>query len=115
MDRSTSFARSKTRDSRNRMLRPRNRRKSSPTLEFLEGRIVLSADVWTGASLNSSNWSDNANWQDGTAPTTGEDLIFPANAVNMSSVYDSALGVSSFGSIDIQSPATTSARRSRRR
>jgi fibronectin-binding autotransporter adhesin len=70
-------------------------------MEQLETRLLLTADVWTGASSNL--WSDDGNWQDGTAPTTGEDLIFPASATNMTSVYDSGLGVSTFGSIDIQS------------
>lgn len=70
-------------------------------MEQLETRLLLTADVWTGASSNL--WSDNGNWQDGTAPTTGADLIFPASATNMTSVYDSGLGVSDFGSIDIQS------------
>lgn len=100
MDWSASPARSKAPDARRRIPRRRNRRNLRPTLDFLEGRSVLSADVWTGASSNL--WSDDGNWFDGTAPTAGEDLVFPANATNKTSVYDGALGVSSFGSIEIQ-------------
>ncbi|WP_435009178.1 autotransporter-associated beta strand repeat-containing protein [Tundrisphaera lichenicola] len=74
----------------------------APRTEFLEQRIALATDVWTGASLSSSNWSDDANWQDGSAPTTGADLIFPTGASRLTNTYDAALGVSSFGSIEIQ-------------
>ncbi|MES2791134.1 MAG: hypothetical protein V4719_16085, partial [Planctomycetota bacterium] len=78
----------------------KRRAPSVGALERLEDRLVLTVDVWTGASSNL--WSDNGNWADNSAPTAGEDLIFPENATNKVAVYDSALGVSSFGSIDIQ-------------
>ncbi|MDY3563726.1 hypothetical protein R5W23_005342 [Gemmata sp. JC673] len=88
------------------------RRASRPQLALtrLEDRVTPTVDTWTGASSNL--WSDNGNWLDNSAPTMGEDLVFPASAINKTAVYDSALGVSSFGSIDIQDAATTSARRS---
>jgi autotransporter-associated beta strand protein len=75
-------------------------RNLSPRVETLELRITPTVDVWTGASSNL--WSDAGNWTLG-APTTGEDLDFPANASNKTSVYDSGLGVSSFGTITIDS------------
>ncbi|WP_171471971.1 autotransporter-associated beta strand repeat-containing protein [Frigoriglobus tundricola] len=81
--------------------RPNRRaRRAFPQLSLtrLEDRTVPTADVWTGASSNL--WSDAGNWTLG-APTAGEDLDFPSNATNKTSVYDSGLGVSSFGTIAI--------------
>ncbi len=62
--------------------RPRRRRGTNhlrdriPRIEFLESRIVLSADIWTG--LGGTNlWQDGGNWAGGQAPTPGDDLVFP--------------------------------------
>ena len=47
------------------------------------GQIIVTnspADVWTGGSLSSGNWSDAANWG-GTAPnTTGDNLVLTGSA-----------------------------------
>ncbi|MDG3007728.1 Ig-like domain repeat protein [Paludisphaera mucosa] len=51
--------------------------------------------------MSSNLWSDPGNWTLG-APTMGQDLVFPANAPNKTSIYDSGLGVSNFGAITIE-------------
>jgi hypothetical protein len=49
--------------------------------------------TWTGQGTN-NNWSNPANWQDGTAPLSGDRLVFP---VGLASTND--LGSLSFDSI----------------
>ncbi len=48
-------------------------------------RAQAAVRTWTGTT--SSSWSDASNWG-GTAPATGDDLVFPAGASNLSSVND---------------------------
>ena len=62
--------------------RPGRRRGTSrlrdriPRIEFLESRIVLSTDTWTG--LGTTNlWQDGGNWLGGSAPQANDDLVFP--------------------------------------
>jgi autotransporter-associated beta strand protein len=66
-------------------------------VEFLEGRVVPALFTWTGASLNSADWSDGANWQGGVAPTGAaaqdESLLFPAIALQQTNVNDIVAGV----------------------
>src|SRR6185437_2836214 len=52
-------------------------------LEFLESRVMLAADFWTGGAGVNTNWSAGANWLRGAAPRPGDDLVFPvSNTVN---------------------------------
>src|SRR5262245_1608273 len=46
-----------------------------PRIEPLEERALLSTDTWTGLGGN-ANWSNPANWNTGTAPAAGDDLVF---------------------------------------
>ena len=73
----------------------------SPTrllLSELEERAVPATRVWSGAIDNI--WTKPGNW-DGTAPVTGDDLVFPANPVRLTSVNNFATG-KTFGSILIE-------------
>src|SRR6266550_4664897 len=58
---------------------------------FRFGRLVVATAVllasnqseaavlsWSGASITTANWSDNANWGFAGVPTNGDTLIFPA-------------------------------------
>jgi autotransporter-associated beta strand protein len=57
-------------------------RTARPRLEALEDRLLMAANpfIWTGASPNSSSWSDPRNWQGNVAPGNDADLVFPAVA-----------------------------------
>ena len=51
------------------------------------------ADTWTGAT--SASWIDGTNWLDGTAPGTGETVVFDANSTaNPATTLDGAFSVS---------------------
>jgi autotransporter-associated beta strand protein len=76
----------------------RGRLRLGRSLEALEPRITPAVDVWTGAS--SALWSDNGNWQDGSAPTAGSDLVFPEGASHLTNINDFAADTS-FGDITI--------------
>ncbi len=43
--------------------------------------------TWTGAGSN-NRFTTVENWEEGVAPTTGDDLIFPANSAQYSLFYD---------------------------
>ena len=43
--------------------------------------MAPTVDVWSGASPNSSNWSDPLNWAAGAMPQNGDDLVFPGGAL----------------------------------
>ena len=62
---------------------------------------AIAADIWTGASLTSNHWSDGANWQSGFAPSPGDNLIFPAGALQTTNVNDFTGAASAFGTIQI--------------
>jgi fibronectin-binding autotransporter adhesin len=47
---------------------------------------AAAAKTWTGAT--SGNWSVGTNWVGGVAPVTGDNLVFPAGASNMSMTDD---------------------------
>ena len=66
-------------------------------IEALESRVLLAADLWTGAGGN-SNWTTGANWASGVAPRPGDDLIFPTGAAQTTNNNDFAAGTS-FNSI----------------
>jgi hypothetical protein len=61
---------------------PQTRRKGNPTrpvFDFLEDRLALTANVWTGHAaqfVQDYNWSNRQNWSEGT-PVSGQDLEFP--------------------------------------
>ena len=81
----------------------RRRKGWIPFLESLEGRVVLSTATWTGQDYaTSDNWSDAGNWVDGYIPHTGDNVVFPDNAVDESPVNDNSPGMS-LASITIQS------------
>ena len=52
----------------------------------------VEADIWTGASIAGSNWSDGDNWLGGVAPTAGDNLYFPAGPTQATTVNDFAAG-----------------------
>ena len=60
----------------------------------------VAADIWTGASIVGSNWSDGDNWSGDVAPIAGDSLIFPAGAAQVANVNDFAAGTA-FGAIQI--------------
>lgn len=71
--------------------RSRRHYKSTPPFEFLELRLALSTDTWTGAI--DANWSTNnsgmTNWS-GSVPANGDSLIFPAGAAHLTNIDDIA-------------------------
>ena len=90
----------------------RDRLMRRPTFEGLENRITLTANVWTGAAAQSSqddNWSNSANWSQGT-PQNGQDLVFPApgagNYIPTQAIVNDLPGMT-FGSIEIDAPGYT--------
>lgn len=60
--------------------------------------VVGVAFTWTGLG-GDANWSTAANWDVGTAPSGGEDLVFPSGAARLGSNND--LSGESFHSIEI--------------
>ena len=63
----------------------------------------VTADVWTGADNGtggSNDWSDPLNWLGNVAPSAGDNLIFPAGALQTANVNDFANGTA-FGTIQI--------------
>ncbi len=83
----------------NRLLQQRTaerRRQRRLFLERLEERSLLATMTWDGSS--SVNWSDAANWVGDIAPASGDDLIFPAGAANLTNTNDLPAG-SSFNTI----------------
>src|SRR5207249_3110415 len=66
--------------------------------------VIPTNHEWTGASVNSGNWSDSDNWSAG-APLYGDYLIFPAGALNFASntndfPTNTAFGSMMFGGVD---------------
>jgi fibronectin-binding autotransporter adhesin len=66
------------------------RRRRRLFLECLEDRSLLALLTWDGSS--SANWSDPANWVGDIAPTSGDDLVFPAGAANLVNTNDLPAG-----------------------
>jgi fibronectin-binding autotransporter adhesin len=65
-------------------------------IEYLEDRVLLATDFWTGAGPT-ANWSNAANWG-GSAPFAGDDLVFPDGAAQLYTNNDFTSGTS-FNSI----------------
>jgi autotransporter-associated beta strand protein len=82
----------------------RRRRRATPSVGFrpyhetLEVRITPATVSWTGAV--STLWSDTGNWDTGTAPVAGDDLVFPSGTPRQSLTNDLTAGLS-FNSIEI--------------
>src|SRR5262249_53455930 len=74
--------------------RPRCR----PRLEALEDRLLLSTRVWdgtvdgSGVAFTDANWTSAQNWVGDVAPVAGDDLVFPATALQYSTNNDFAPG-----------------------
>jgi hypothetical protein len=68
-------------------------------VEELEHRVLLATRLWSGAGLD-ANWATAANWG-GTAPVAGDDLVFPAGALQTTNTNNFAAGTS-FNSITFQ-------------
>jgi len=49
---------------------------SSSALLIASGQLFGQDDTWVGNSGATSNWTDTANWQAGTAPQNGDSLLF---------------------------------------
>jgi len=86
--------------------RPSQPRRVRPCLEPLEDRLVLSTLHWSGASDQSSKWSDVANWQETKAPVAGDDLVFDAGALQLANTNDYAANTR-FGSIQFEGASYT--------
>ena len=52
-------------------------------------RVDADTHTWDGSF--SGNWSAAANWTNNTAPSSGDDLVFPAGAGNLANTNNSAL------------------------
>jgi autotransporter-associated beta strand protein len=71
-----------------------------PQLEALEERLLLFTNTWTGLG-GTPFWSNPANWDTGTIPETGDDLVF----ANASTTNDLTPGMS-FRSLSFTNSAT---------
>jgi hypothetical protein len=63
-----------------------------PNLEILEGRVLLTNCIWTGASGIDFNWSRAANWDTGV-PLAGDTAVFNSNSPG-ASVVDADFSIS---------------------
>src|SRR5262249_42866658 len=65
-----------------------------PGMEVLEARTALSTVVWDGSADGSNvrcadaRWSSPQNWAGDVAPAAGDDLVFPASALQLAAVND---------------------------
>src|SRR5262249_28300173 len=84
-----------------RTVPPSRPRRVRPCLEPLDDRLVLPTLHWSGASDQSSKWSDVANWQEAKAPVAGDDLVFAAGALQLANTNDYAANTR-FGSIHFE-------------
>src|SRR5262249_25839100 len=65
-----------------------------PHLEVLEGRIAPATRVWDGGGAN-NQWGTAANWVGDVAPKAGDDLVFPAVALQTSNANTLTLSFAS--------------------
>jgi autotransporter-associated beta strand protein len=69
-----------------------------PVLEALEARLAPATVTWDGSAdgsnvpFQNANWTSPQNWVGDVAPSPGDDLVFPAGALQASSVNDFAPG-----------------------
>jgi autotransporter-associated beta strand protein len=71
-------------------------RRRALMVDVLESRLAPTVSTWSGAVSNL--WSDSGNWD--VPPTAGNDLVFPANAANLTNTDDLGAGTG-FGSLTI--------------
>src|SRR5438876_10958015 len=84
--------------SRSSKRRPAYKRGHRPLdLESLETRVVPAVKTWTGAGTDNL-WRDAANWNLNIAPSLGDDLVFPKNALQLVNTNDFVPGAN-FNSI----------------
>jgi autotransporter-associated beta strand protein len=83
-----------------------------PSFEALEDRLVLSTVVWDGSADGSgvpfanANWTSPQNWVGDVAPQPGDDLVFPATALQQTATNDFPAGTA-FHSIHISGTGWT--------
>ena len=83
----------KTRQTKRLLTQRSSGRRSSfrPEFDWLEERVMLAADTWTGGAGN-GNWSTVGNWTTtnvGGIPVAGDDLLFPTTATgNFTNIDD---------------------------
>lgn len=70
--------------------RPAAARRRKMFLEQLEDRALLAVLTWDGSASNL--WSNPANWSSDVAPQPGDDLVFPAGALNPTNFNDLPAG-----------------------
>jgi len=80
-------------------------------VEPLEDRRLLALSVWdgmpdSGGAPANANWTTAANWVGDVAPSPGNDLVFPADALVLNAVNDFAAGTP-FGEILIRGSGYT--------
>src|SRR5262249_8851733 len=64
-----------------------------PSLETLEGRVLLATRVWDGGGAD-ANWTTAANWAGDVAPGAGDDLVFVGGAPRRADTHNTAAGTS---------------------
>lgn len=62
-------------------------------LLFLSPVLEAATKTWTGGGVN-ANWSTAANWSPSGGPVAGDDLVFPAGALQLTNNNDTAAGTS---------------------
>jgi autotransporter-associated beta strand protein/parallel beta-helix repeat protein len=75
-----------------------------PEFDWLERRLLLTTDIWTGGGTT-SNWSDAQNWSNGV-PNAGDSLQF-AGTTRLSSNNDLSSSRSQFAAISFLSSGFT--------
>ncbi|MFO0910374.1 MAG: Ig-like domain repeat protein [Isosphaeraceae bacterium] len=73
----------------------RGKRRKRPEIEGLEIRITPVVKTWLG--VTDDLWSTGTNWSDGTAPQSGDALIFDSNASGFLTTNDLTPGLSLAG------------------
>ncbi len=89
----------RTNPSRERVRRPR-RGLLGQGPEMLEGRQLLSTDVWTGAN---NNFNDPANWSTGAVPVSGDTIAFDGQGTAQATALPDSFTP---GAIDVESDFT---------
>src|SRR4051812_6063758 len=77
---SVSLNKADSRSTRRRRTSDRRPATRRPSLEALEGRLLLTVRTWDGTSPTSNSWTDRFNWVGDVAPVANDDLVFPVNA-----------------------------------
>ncbi|HKI36899.1 MAG TPA: autotransporter-associated beta strand repeat-containing protein [Gemmataceae bacterium] len=89
-----------------RLSADRRDRRTTLSVEVLEGRLAPASDTWSGAGAIATlanpnpNWSDAQNWVGNVAPRPGDALVFPSGAKAKVANNDYAPGTA-FASLSI--------------